>query len=221
MQAPAKYLDRFPNIADNKRRTYAAMLSAMDDAIGAVLKKLRESGLEKNTFIVFISDNGGPTRANAARNEPLSGVKGQVREGGIRVPLLVHWKGHLPAGKVYEQPVIALDLFPTLLAAAGGKVPDDRVIDGVDLLPYLSGKKRGAPHEALFWRFGAASAVRKGKWKLVKTDENAPQLFDLDQDIGEKNNLAAQRPEVIRDLTAAFSRWDAQMIEPLWRPRRQ
>src|SRR5262249_55030691 len=123
LQAPPKYQERFAQIKDEKRRTFAAMLSAMDDAVGAVLKRNRDAGLENDTLIFFISDNGGPTRQTTSRNDPLNGFKGQTLEGGIRIPYIVQWKGQLPAGKVYDQPVIALDIHPTAVAAAGVKLP--------------------------------------------------------------------------------------------------
>src|ERR1035437_5537968 len=124
-------------IKDQKRRTYAAMLSAMDDNVGRVLAKLREHGLEENTLIFFLSDNGGPTLATTSRNDPLRGYKGQVLEGGIRIPYIIQWKGHLPAGTVCDQPVISLDIHPTAVAAAGGGVSPDWKLDGVNLLPFL------------------------------------------------------------------------------------
>src|SRR5262249_55944375 len=135
MHATQKYLNRFPDIKVEKRRTYAAMMSAMDDAIGAVLKKLQEAKLEEDTLICFVSDNGGPP-ANGSPNPPLAGRKATPWEGGIRVPFLLQWKGTLPAGKVYAQPLIQLDFLPTALAAAGVKPPADAAFDGVNLLPY-------------------------------------------------------------------------------------
>jgi arylsulfatase A-like enzyme len=172
LQAPEKYLKRFDTIPDEKRRTYAAMVSAMDDAIGLVLGKLRSAGLEENTLIFFVSDNGGPTEVNASHNTPLRGVKGEVREGGIRVPFLVQWKGKLPAGKVYDRPVIQMDIHPTALAAAGVPLPADAKLDGLDLMPHLTGAKTEAPHAVLYWRFNfppsqpSKWAVRQGDWKL-------------------------------------------------------
>ncbi|MEP0843247.1 MAG: sulfatase, partial [Phycisphaerae bacterium] len=232
LQATDKYLKRFPDIADEKRRTHAAMLSAMDDAIGAVLAKLRKEGLEEKTLIFFLSDNGGPTAQTTSSNLPLRGVKGQVLEGGIRVPFLVQWKGKLPEGRVFDHPVIALDVFPTALAAAGGEVPKDRPIDGVNLLPYLTGRETGPPHEALFWRFGPQMAVRMGDWKLIrfKPAANQPpaaarraealggttQLYNLARDIGEEKNLAESEPDKVAQLERALEAWNAQLVAPLW-----
>ena len=221
LQAIQKYLDRFPDIPNPRRRTYAAMLSAMDDNIGLVLRKLREAGLEDDTLIFFFSDNGGPPQANASRNDPLRGSKGTVWEGGIRVPFVIQWKGQLPAGKVYDQPVISLDVLPTAVAAAGGRVPTDRTIDGVDLMPYLKGEKAGPPHETLFWRFGRQSAIRKGNWKVGWFADQPPQLYDLAADISETTDLAARKPEVVKELTALYEKWNAELAEPLWGGRQR
>ena len=230
-----KYLTRFPNIADKKRRTFAAMLSAMDDAVGNVLAKVRALGQEENTLIFFISDNGGPTPSTTSGNGPLRGFKAQTWEGGIRVPWIVQWKGHIPAGQVDDHPVIQLDIHPTALAAAGVEIKPEWKLDGVNLLPYLTGASQAAPHDALYWRFGQQIAVRQGDWKLVKgagqpglapaarsgdaraTTEGA-QLYNLAKDIGEKNNLAGSSPEKLKVLAAAWNAWNAELVEPTWRP---
>ena len=195
------------------------MLAAMDDNVGVVLSKIRALGLEENTFIVFVSDNGGPTRSTTSSNSPLSGFKAQVWEGGIRVPFLVQWKGRIPAGKVFDQPVIQLDLHPTALAVAGVKIPAEADLDGVDLLPYLTGERAGAPHDALFWRFGEQRAVRKGEWKLTDLGDG-PRLFNLTADIGEKNDLAATNIAKVKELEADYRVWNAKNIGAKWRPSR-
>ncbi|HYE99589.1 MAG TPA: sulfatase-like hydrolase/transferase, partial [Planctomycetota bacterium] len=163
---PQKYMDRFPHLPSGTRKTYLAMLAAMDDAVGAVLSKLRAEGLEDDTLVAFISDNGGPvesgTSINGAINTPLRSGKRTLWEGGIRVPYFVKWPARLPSGTVYEPPVIQLDLFTTALAAVGGSPPPGVLIDGVDLAPFLAGTATGAPHDRLYWRFGAPSAVRQG-----------------------------------------------------------
>src|ERR1043166_3192828 len=167
LESTQKYLSRFEQIEDKKRRTFAAMLSGMDDAVGAVLAKLRERHLEEDTLIFFFSDNGGPTPMTTSGNGPLRGFKPQTWEGGIRVPWIVRWKGQLPAGKVDDRPVIQLDVLPTALAAAGATPKPDWKLDGVNLLPYLT-EKSSPPHPALYWRFGQQIALRMGDWKLVK-----------------------------------------------------
>lgn len=221
LQATQKYLNRFADISDKKRRTYAAMLSAMDDGIGAVLKKLREHGLEQDTMLLFFSDNGGPTGANASRNDPLRGAKGMVYEGGIRVPFLLQWPRRIPGGKVYEHPVISLDVLPTVLAAAGGQLPKDRVIDGVNLLPYVTGRRQKPPHDILFWRRRDGYAVRSGNWKLVRPGTGGTELYDLSKDISESNNLAEQRPKVVKRLERALTEWEEELVPPLWTPARR
>jgi arylsulfatase A-like enzyme len=215
LEAPQKYLDRFGDIPEGKRRTFAAMLSAMDDAIGSVLTKLRERQLEENTLIFFFSDNGGPTAQTTSRNDPLSGFKSQVMEGGVRVPFIMQWKGHLPAGKVDDRPVIQIDIHPTALAAAGVTVKPDANFDGVNLLPYLTGNQPDLPHAALYWRFGRQRAVRQGDWKLNDMGDGA-RLFNLSSDIGEKTDLAAKEPGKLKELEAAYANWNRGNIEAAW-----
>jgi arylsulfatase A-like enzyme len=220
MHASDRYLQRFPGIENKTRRTYAAMLSAMDDAVGAVMDKLRSAGLEENTLVFFFSDNGGPTMPgttiNGSSNAPLRGSKRQTLEGGIRVPFVVSWKGKLPTGKVYEQPVIQLDVHSTALAAAGIAVSPDAQLDGVNLLPYLEGKDSKPPHHTLYWRFGQQMAIRRGDWKLVRYDDTGTKLYNLASDIGESKDLAAEQPEKVKELETAWKKWDAELMKPLW-----
>jgi arylsulfatase A-like enzyme len=220
MDATEKYLKRFPSIADSQRQKYAAMLSAMDDAVGRVLAKLRERGLEEDTLIFFLSDNGGPTMVgttiNGSINLPLRGSKRQLLEGGVRVPFVVCWKGRLPEGKTHDHPVIALDILPTAIAAAGGTVQAEWKLDGVNLLPHLQGKINAAPHDTLYWRFGEQFAIRHGDWKLVQYDKTGMHLYNLREDIGEQNDLAAKQPERVKLLKDVWSKWNAQLAEPLW-----
>lgn len=217
MHAADKYLARFQDVPEGQRRTYCGMMSAMDDAIGAVLKKLDENRLTDNTLIFFVSDNGGPP-VNASSNGPLRGHKAQTWEGGIRVPYLVQWKGTLPAGKIYDQPVIQLDFHPTALAAAGVEAKNAN-FDGVNLLPYLQNKVTAPPHESLYWRFGQQTAIRHGNYKLVKAVGNErPELYDLAADIGESKELSGEKPEIYKDLTARYEAWNKTLVEPRWGP---
>jgi len=218
LHATEKYLARFPGIKDEKRRTFAAMLSAMDDAIGRVLDKVREIGAEKDTLIVFFSDNGGPTPSTTSSNGPLHGFKATTSEGGTRIPYIIQWKGRLPAGKLYEYPVIQLDLLPTIVVAAGGQIDPSWKLDGVDLMPYLTGQKTGRPHQTLFWRFGPQWAIRDGDWKLVasRVDENKPRLINLAEDIGEAKDLSSSQPQKLAELTAKWQAWNAEQMAPLW-----
>ena len=195
MEATQKYLDRFPNLT-GKRKTYAAMLSAVDDGVGRVLAKLREHDLEKKTLVFYLSDNGGATN-NGSINTPLRAHKGSLYEGGIHVPFAAQWEGTLPAGVDYDLPVISLDIMATIAALADAPISLDRPLDGVNLIPHLTGKNPGPPHTQLFWRkFNNMSrAIRFGDFKLVDTDGNTEdmELYDLNKDISEKNLLAKRK----------------------------
>ncbi|MFO0891918.1 MAG: sulfatase-like hydrolase/transferase [Isosphaeraceae bacterium] len=217
LQAPRKYVDRFPQIADERRRTFAAMMSALDDAVGQVLQEVRRIGQEDDTLIAFLSDNGGPTRNTTSSNGPLHGFKATTWEGGIRVPFCMQWKGKLPAGKTYDSPIIQLDLVPTCLAAAGVAIDPAWKLDGVNLLPFLKGDRTDRPHETLFWRFGSQWAIRHGDWKLVVAREGTgkPELYDLAMDIGERHDLAGEQPEKARELKRLWDRWNAEQAPPL------
>jgi arylsulfatase A-like enzyme len=239
MEVTQKYLDRFPNITDERRRKYAAMLSAMDDGIGRTLAALHDAGLDENTIVFFFNDNGGPTMIgttiNGASNTPLRGSKRQTYEGGIRVIYVIRWKGHLPEKTRYDEPVIQLDIFPTALAAAGVKPKQEWRLDGVDLMPFVTGKQKGTPHEALYWRLGVNLAIRKGDWKLVKTNEQPLQvidastlndltgaeLYNLVKDIGEHENLASRYPQKVMELGEAWRQWNNTLTKPLWGPTRR
>ncbi len=221
LQAPEAWLAKLAHIKDTNRRTYAAMVCAMDAAIGQVMGKLEATKQRENTLVFFISDNGGPNLSfrnlgNFTDNTPLHGAKGDLHDGGIRVPFLVSWPAKLKPG-VYEQPVIALDFLPTAVALAGGEVPKDRPIDGVNLMPYLNGERSDAPHERLFWRTGGfkgTHAVRQGPWKFVQKAGGEPELYDLAVDVGESKNLAKEKPEQVAQFTAAIAEWEKGTIAP-------
>jgi arylsulfatase A-like enzyme len=226
LQATEKYLERFKNMENQNRRTFAAMMSAMDDAVGKILDKVRDMGQEENTLIFFLSDNGGPTRQTTSRNNPLRGFKASTWEGGIRVPFCAQWKGRLPASKTYDHPIIQLDILPTALAAAGAPADADAKLDGVDLLPYLTGENENRPHETLYWRFGNQWAIRHGDWKLVVAGRSDPagELFNLADDKSESKNLAAEMPEKVSELKKLYDTWNAEQSEPSApkeRPNRQ
>lgn len=221
MQAPHKYLDRNDHITDSHRRLFAAMLTSLDDGIGRVLEKLDELKIGEQTLVIFLSDNGGPVAELTSSNWPLRGGKGQLWEGGVRIPFMMMWPGHLPAGKTYDQPVISLDILPTAVSLAGGKLPMDRKIDGVNLLPYLQGKKTGPPHSTLFWRYGPNIAMRQGNWKLVKQTEGGQKqakfrLFDLSKDWGETTDLAAKMTNRVASMQRELQQWNSEMVPPLW-----
>ena len=223
---PQSYMDRVANITDPDRRVYAAMITALDDGVGQVLQTLQTQNLLDKTLIFFLSDNGAQNET-FSRNFPLRGYKGSVWEGGIRVPFAVQWTGRLPAGVAYDQPVSALDIVPTVAAAAGISLPADRIYDGINVIPYLAREQIASPR-TLFWRwFGlgptgppgsqaTACAVRNGSLKLVQQGVPNPQLYDLSIDISEGQNLAQSRPGDLASLKQLYAQWDAQMIEPLW-----
>ncbi|MBM4093147.1 MAG: sulfatase [Planctomycetes bacterium] len=235
MEAKPEHLAQFAHIPDLHRRTMLGMMASLDENVGRVLTKLRETKLEENTLIFFLSDNGGPTGKprpqpdadfefgqNTSKNDPCRGVKGDLLEGGIRVPFLVQWRGRIPAGKTYDQPVISLDILPTALAAAGVTPQPDWKLDGADLLPFFTGEKETAPHDTLYWRFRFPStkpaehrwAIRQGDWKLVKNGTEPVSLYNLATDIGETQNLAAGQTDRVAAMRKAYDEWDAQNKEP-------
>lgn len=211
------------SVTDESRRGYLSLLLGLDDAIGRISEELKAK--HPNTLVFFFSDNGGSGRKpffayNTGINTPLRGDKGQTLEGGIRVPFFVSWPGQLPAGKVYDQPVSAMDVLPTSCSAAGMKALGD--IEGVNLIPFLKGENTDAPHEMLAWRFGPQKAIRRGNWKLVDVrdmeakTQSGWQLYDLENDISESNNLAAKKPDLVADLSRAWNEWDAKNKTPEW-----
>ncbi|MDZ4850343.1 MAG: sulfatase-like hydrolase/transferase [Pirellulaceae bacterium] len=217
LQEDKKNFERVAGIGHPNRKKYASMLASLDDGVGAVMARLRERKLEEDTLVFFLSDNGGsPQPYNTTDNRPFSGKKGELLEGGIHVPYFVHWKGTLPAGGVYQQPVISLDIFATAMAAAGGELATDRFYDSVNLVPFLSGKNKGTPHEALFWRYGDYLAIRQGPWKLHKSGKYPAQLYELEADVGETMDLSQKEPVRGKELESLLMRWNAELKEPMW-----
>jgi arylsulfatase A-like enzyme len=225
MQATAIDEARFSAIENPQRRTYAAMLSAMDRAVGLTMKALEGIEQVENTLIVFTSDNGGPTTRNAvngSRNTPLRGSKCETFEGGIRVPLFMQWPGKIQPGTTFSKPAISFDISATAIALAGA---DAKQIDGIDLIPHLTGKAEGNTHEALFWRNRTLSnnyGMRQGDWKYVFSTEGdakpglkqtpaRDRLFNLADDIGEKNDLAAKHPEKLAELKKRYQAWSDEV----------
>jgi arylsulfatase B len=214
LQARDDYLKKFTHIGDIQRRIFCAMLAQLDDCVGRVLARLRTDGLEERTLFVFLSDNGGPTRELTSSNGPFRGEKGQLFEGGVRVPFLAQWKERLPAGHAEHRMVSALDIFPTLLVAAGAKLPSN--LDGADLIPKLhaSTAELRAQH---YWRIGAQAALREGDWKIHRPrNEKGWRLHNLARDPGEDHDLAQSDPARVATLEAAWQKLDAEMVPPLW-----
>ncbi|MHC4118204.1 MAG: sulfatase [Planctomycetota bacterium] len=218
LQALAKHIDRF-DTGDKNRDIYLAMLACMDEAIDKVLDALKRTGVDENTLMIFFSDNGG-ARKNFANNGALRDYKQTVYEGGIRVPFIVRWPRKLAGGTICDEPVISLDVMPTVCAAAGAKLPDDRVYDGRNMLPLLVGRAEEPLHEALFWYDGTKQwAVRVAKWKLLSRNGSL-ELYDLESDISEKNSLAEENPEVVRRLQRAFDAWKSQLAPSISKAKR-
>jgi arylsulfatase A-like enzyme len=219
LQAPREDIKRF-NTGDENRDVYLAMLAQMDDAIGEVLDALERTGADKNTLVVFFSDNGG-ARANFANNGVLRDYKQTVYEGGIRVPFIVKWPGTLPKGSTCDEPVICLDVFATICAAAGVRLPAGRIYDGKNMLPALRGQMKEPLHDALFWYDGTEQwAVRVGKWKLLSR-RGSLELYDLDVDVSEKHNRADDNPQVVRKLKALYDDWRSQLGESISKGRKR
>ena len=221
LQTPPGSEEPFAAIADVKRRKNAVMISLLDESVGRILKALRDSGQEERTLIVFHSDNGAPF-GSGSNNTPLRGYKSTLCEGGIRMPFAMQWKGTLPAGRVEDAPILSLDILPTALAAANVTVPDDAKLDGVNLLPFLTGKAE-APQRNLFWRYGEQYAVRQGDWKLVPTMEQVAKppvcttgLYNLATDLTETHDLSAEHPDKVKALKALWDEWNTQNVRPLW-----
>lgn len=215
MQAHHLYLEKFKHIEDEHRRIFAAMLAHLDDNVGHLLSMLDAWKLNQNTIVIFISDNGGPTRELTSSNHPLRGEKGQLFEGGVRVPFLMRWPARLPAGHVEHRAVSSLDIAATVMAAAG--IVPTKNLDGVDLVPRLVPTDTAAIHDRLYWRVGQQAALRQGEWKIhrSRTDRDW-QLFHLTEDIAESRDQAAIHPETRTALEAAWKALDEQMVAPLW-----
>jgi len=218
LQATREDYDALAHIDDHRLRVYAAMVRSLDRNIGRLLESLETNGLDRNTLIIFTSDNGGTHTVGIPKlNAPFRGWKATHFEGGIRVPLYLRWPAVLPANR-FEAPASHLDIFATAAAAAGAPLPQDRVIDSVNLLPFLRGERQDRPRTSLFWRTDRYLVIRDGDWKLQVTD--MPQrvwLHDLANDPFERVNLAERDPARVAALRARLIEFDAQQVAPLWR----
>lgn len=215
LQATEKYLSRFDHISDPRRKTYAAMVSAVDDGVGALMDLLAELDLEENTLVFFLSDNGGPTKDNASDNRPLRGFKSDFFEGGVRVPFAVQWKGQIPAGQHYDHPVISLDIFATAAALAAAKPKNE--LDGVNLMPFLTGENSEAPHQALYWRNHDRNrfAIRTADSKMILEAENE-FLFDIQNDLSESKNVISADPIRKANLFNRLELWKKLLMDPVF-----
>ena len=219
-----KYYNRFPQIKDEGMRTYAGMISALDDAVGRVLKAVDDSGQANNTLIFFMTDNGcAGYIPGICSCQPLRGGKLTHYEGGVRVPFMVRWPAKFKSRQVDHRIVSLLDVFPTSVAAAGGTLPKDRVYDGVNLIPYLTDDKGGTPHNELMWRRTPLVSIRKGDWKLWESTGTEygtyTLLFNLKSDLNESTNVAAKCPDKVKELEADIKQWAKDLKDPSWPSR--
>lgn len=214
-QVPRSYYDRYANIADHNKRVYVAMIAALDDAVGSILKTLTEEGLDENTLVFFASDNGGAVYTEATDNAPLAGGKFTLFEGGINIPFFFRWKGKVAPERVDKMAALP-DIFSTALAASGVPLPGDRVYDGVNLLTHL-GPGAKPPHEVLFWRSLEQRAVRHENWKLfVDRMGGRKRLYDLAIDKNERHDQSASHPEKVAELETLLANWERGLMAPLW-----
>ena len=216
MQATEEDLQRFNAVKDPNRRKLAAMLRAMDRAIGKLLAALRETDQYERTLVIFTSDNGGKPKGNASLNGPLRGEKGTTFEGGIRVPFAIQWPAAIQAGRRLDDPVHAIDLLPTVLAAAGRESKPEDNFDGVDLLPLLQGKIQQLPDRYLYWRLNTRTAIRNRTWKLIQGERDRPMLFKLAEDVSESKDLSQSHPERVVELQRLQTAWDAANEPSRW-----
>ena len=216
-QATKADYDALSAIRDRRTRIYGAMVRALDRGVGEVMAALRAQGVDNNTIVIFTSDNGGAWYAGLPNvNKPYRGWKGTFFEGGIREPYFIRWPAKIAPGMRLTMPVQFIDIFPTLAAAAGVPPPQNRKIDGIDLLPFVSGHAQPVTR-SLFWRSGAYEAIRDGDWKLqISQNPKRVWLFDLAKDPTERADLSAVRPDVVRMLRVKLAEHDAGMAKPLW-----
>jgi uncharacterized sulfatase len=218
LQASKEDYDALSHIPDHRRRVYAAMVRSVDRSVGRVLQTLKDEGLDQNTLVIFTSDNGAPGYIGIPDvNQPYRGWKLTFFEGGLRVPYVAKWPGHIAPGTQYPKPISNIDMMPTVLAAAGGKMPTDRPVDGVDLLPFLGAKPKTQADRPLFWRDGPYRAMRNQQWKLISAELPAKDwLFNLATDPTEKVNLAATEPQKLAELKAELAAHHADMPQARW-----
>lgn len=218
LQVPKSYYQQFSHIKDPIKRTYNAMIAVLDEAVGQILEKIEQSGIEENTLIFFLSDNGGAVYTHTTNNAPLNGGKCTSFDGGLSVPFFIKWKGHLPEGKTFTHRVSAMDIFTTSCAVANVPLPEYHKIDGVNLIPYLLGKKgEASPHEVLYWKTGASRAIIQDNWKLIFDDRwNQTLLYNLEKDPNERKNVAVSFPEEVTQLKQLHKTWEKEMPPAAW-----
>ncbi|MDP3516175.1 MAG: sulfatase [Pseudohongiella sp.] len=218
LQALKSDYDALDHISNHTERVYAAMIKALDRGVGQVMDALRENGLEENTIVIFTSDNGGAHYLGLPNiNQPYRGWKTTFFGGGIRVPFFIKWPASIAAGSEFSPLTHHTDLLPTLVSAAGAQLPQDRIIDGVNLLPYINGELAGDPHDALFWRSGHYQVVISGGWKLQRSSRpDRVWLFNLDNDPTEQTELSSNYPDKVQELVRLLDEHNAELPDPMW-----
>jgi len=218
LQSEKRDYDALSHIEDHTERTYAGMIRGLDRGIGQVLASLEENGLSDNTIVIFTSDNGGADYVGLPDlNKPYRGWKMTFFEGGIRTPFFIRWPEKIAAGSKYDSPVAHIDIFSTVLAAAGIEPPEDRVIDGRDILAVAQDPEQPALDRPLFWRTGGYKVVQEDGWKLQLMEQNGKTwLFNLNEDPTEQHNLSTSHPEKFNQLREVLYSLDSEMVEPLW-----
>ncbi len=224
MQATEEDLKLYAHIKNEKRRTYAAMINRLDVNVGRIMNELERQGLRENTLVVFLSDNGDPVDTNASINAPYRGQKGILLEGGIHVPYIMHWPAGLDAGMVYNEPVSSLDIAATFFELAGG-ITNASEFTGVNLLPFITARKKAIPHHDLKWKFTISRAIRRGEWKLISVPDRMPMLYHLSSDTSELKDVSLDNPAKTQELLKSLGAWDVQLpystvLEaPMWKKR--
>ena len=234
IQAPEKYVNRFPYIKNPLRKIYAGMISSMDDGIGKILTKLKEEKIYDNTIVFFLSDNGAPKKRwtdKDGANSPFSGYKGSdLGEGGVRTPFFMQWPKKIKPKTIYDNPVSSFDIFATMKSIINPDLKLPNKIHGKDILPYVLGEKSGAPHESLFWKINGdfkivnndtirgndRFAIRSKNYKMIIDEDGNSYLYDLEKDISEQNNIALDFPEITNDLRLKINQWNEETISPIF-----
>jgi len=218
LQAPQQDIDLYKHIKRENRRIYAAMIHRLDINVGKIIKALKSAGVYDNTVVVFLSDNGGPGTGLNSRtvNAPFRGSKGILLEGGIHVPFIMSWPKGLKANSRYENPVTTLDLTPTFVGLAGGKITKKDKIDGHNIYPYITGKKAGDPNQEMKWRFTVSASIRDGDWKLIRLPDRLPLLYNVKKDVAELNDVADQHKARVVRMLKALGDWDVSTPQHLY-----
>jgi len=220
LQAPESYVKKFDHIEDPVKRIYYAMIACLDDAIGDLTNYLQELNIEDNTLIFFISDNGGATYTHTTDNHPLKGGKITDFEGGLNIPFIMKWTKHLPSGSHYDNPVSSMDIFGTITSILDIQLPNDRVYDGVNLIPYIKDTNHTSlPHDYLYWFRGNTKAIRSPNWKMIWNEEfNERSLYDMRDNNLERIDVLKLNPGMAMDLEQIYSNWVNELKDPLWPP---